>query len=133
MASSNLPPVWRWDFGDYSGLGSVFQKFLANLNLFSLSVYNLLNGGIGFANLQRSIYTTTVLAGTTTPMVFVNPLTIAPSGISVVRVILIGNVNTAIANAVSAANFFYDGKNINILNITGLSSGSTYQVSIEVM
>ncbi len=133
MASSNLPPVWRFDFGDYSALGSVFQKFLANLNLFTLAVYNILNGGIGFTNLQRSIYTTSVLAGTTTPLVFVNPLTIAPTGLAVVKVLLSGKTNTALTSAVSAANWFYDGKNINILNITGLTNGSTYSISLEVM
>ncbi len=133
MASSNLPPVWRFDFGDYSALGSVFQKFLANLNLFTLAVYNILNGGIGFTNLQRAIYTTSVLAGTTTPLVFVNPLTIAPTGLAVVKVLLSGKTNTALTSAVSAANWFYDGKNINILNITGLTNGSTYSISLEVM
>jgi hypothetical protein len=133
MASSNLPPVWRFDFGDYSSLGPVFQKFLANLNLFTLAVYNLLNGGIGFTNLQRAIYSTTVLAGTTTPLVFVNPLTVAPSGIAVVKVLLSGKTNTALTSAVSAANWYYDGKSVNILNITGLTSGSTYEISLEVM
>jgi hypothetical protein len=133
MANSNLPPVWRFDFGDYSALGPIFQKFLSNLNLFTLAIYNLVNGGIGFTNLQRSIYTTTVTAGTTTPLVFANPLSIQPSGVSLVQVQLSGKVNTAIANAVTAANWFYDGKNINILNIAGLTNGSTYKISLEVM
>ncbi len=133
MANSNLPPVWRFDFGDYAALGSVFQKFLANLNLFTLAIYNLVNGGIGFSNLQRIIYATTVTAGTTTPLVFVNPLAIAPTGVSLVQVQLDGNTSAAISNAVTAANWFYDGKNINILNIAGLTSGSTYKISLEVM
>jgi hypothetical protein len=133
MNSSNLPPIWRFDFGDYTGLGAIFQKFLSNLNLFTLSVYNLLNGGIGFANLQRTVYSTTVLAGTTTPLVFVNPLTISPSGISVVQALQEGKTNTALTTAVSAANWYFDGKNINILNITGLTSGNTYQIALEVM
>lgn len=133
MANSNLPPVWRFDFGDYAQMGATFQKFLANLNLFTLAIYNLVNGGIGFANLQRTIYTTTVTAGATTPLVFVNPLSIQPTGVSLVQVQLSGKTNTAIANAVTAANWFYDGKNINILNIAGLTNGSTYKISLEVM
>lgn len=132
MAANNLPPVWRYDYGDYSGLGAVFQKFLANLNLFSLSVYNLLNKGIGFANMQRTIYSTTVRAGSTTPLTIVNPLSIAPSGVSVAQVQLHGNTNVAITNAVSAANWIYDGKNISILDITGLTNGSTYLISLEI-
>ncbi len=130
--SNNLPPTWRFSFEDYSSLGASFQKFLSNLNLFTLSVYNLLNGGIGFANMQRAIYSTTVLASTTTPLSFVNPLSIAPSGVSVVKVLLSGATNTAIANAVTACNWYYNGKTIYILNIAGLTSGNTYQISLEV-
>lgn len=132
MAASNLPPVWRFDYGDYSGLGSVFQKFLANINLFTLSVYNLLNKGIGFSNLQRTIYSTTVRAGATTPLTIVNPLSIVPSGVSVAQVQLHGNTNVAITSSVSAANWIYDGKNISILDITGLTNGSTYLISLEI-
>jgi hypothetical protein len=130
--ASNLPPVWRFDFGDYTSLGATFQKFLSNINLFTLAVYNALNGGIGFQNLQRAIYSVTVTAGTTTPLTFVNPLSIAPSGISIVRVLLPGKTNTPLANAVSAANWIYDGKYITVLNITGLTSGLSYQISLEV-
>lgn len=131
--ANNLPPVWRFDYGDYSGLGAIFQKFLANLNLFTLSVYNALNGGIGFSNMQRTIYSATVVAASTTTLSFVNPLAIAPSGVSVVKVLLTGSTATAIANAVTACNWYYDGKNINVLNIAGLTAGSTYQISLEVM
>lgn len=133
MASNNLPPVWRFDFGDYTALGPVFQKFLANLNLFTLAVYNLMNKGVGYANLQRTVYTTSVLAATTTPLVFVNPLAVPPSGLAVVQVLLQGKTNTAVAAAVSAANWYYDGKNINVLNLAGLTAGSTYTISLEVM
>ncbi len=133
MAVQNLPPVYRWDFGDYSDLGATFQKFLSNLNLFSLSVYNALNGGIGFSNMQRSIYSTMVLGAATTPISFVNPLQVQPSGVNLVRITLVGNTAAAIPDAVSVANWYYDGKNINILNIAGLTPGSNYQISLEVM
>lgn len=130
---SNLPPVWRFDYGDYTGLGAIFQKFLANLNLFTLAIYNILNGGVGFQNMQRTVYSTTVTAGATTPLSFVNPLAIAPSGLGLVKVLLQGKVNTALTSAVSVANWYYDGRNINVLNIVGLTNGSSYQISIEVM
>ena len=132
MASNPLPPLWKFDFGDYSALGAVFQKFLSNLNLFTLSAYNILNGGIGFANLQRAIYKIQVTAGTTTPISFVNPLTIVPSGVSVCQAQLVGDNQSALTDAVSAANFYYDGKNINILNVTGLTSGKVYNLALEV-
>ena len=73
-----LPSTYRFDFGDYASLGPVFQKFLGGLNIFTLAVYNLLNGGIGFANLQRALYSVTVTAGATTPLSFVNPLPVPP-------------------------------------------------------
>jgi hypothetical protein len=133
MANTNpLPSTWRFDFGDYTSMGATFQKFLGNLNLFTLAIYNLVNGGLGFANMQRAIYSQTVLAGTTTPLVFANPLPIPPSGIHVVQVLLQGKTQTAMTTAVFAGNFFYDGKNINILNVVGLTQGSTYSLSLEV-
>ncbi len=131
--ANNLPPVWRFDLGDYADLGGTFAKFLGNLNLFTLAVYNLLNGGLGFANLQRVVYRVTVLAGATTPLNFVNPLSIPPSGLSVVQVLKDGNVAVPLTSAVSVANFFYDGKTIHVLNITGLTAGQSYQLAIEVM
>ncbi len=133
MQGKQLPPIWRFSFEDYTGLGETFQKFLSNINLFTLAVYNLLNGGIGFANMQRVVYSTTVLAATTTPLVFVNPLAVAPSGLSLVKVLLEGKTNTALTSAVSVANWFFDGTNIVVLNITGLTAGSSYQISVEVM
>lgn len=132
LTSNSLPPVYRFDLGDYASLGSVFQKFLSNLNLFTLGVYNTLNGGIGFANMQRSIYKQTIYAAATTPITFVNPLPVAPSSVSVVRIFLIGTNNTPLTNAVSAANWYYDGHNINILNVTGLTVNSGYEISLEV-
>ena len=129
---TNLPPLWRFDYGDYAALCSVFQKFLSNLNLFTLAVYNLLNGGIGFANMQRAVYSATVTANTITSLSFVNPLPVPPSGLVLIQVLQHGTTNTAIANPVSVANWFYDGKYINILNIAGLTAGVTYEISMEV-
>lgn len=129
----NLPPIWRFDFGDYVSMGASFQKFLANLNLFTLNVYNALNGGIGFANMQRTIYSATVTAGATTSLKIVNPLPIAPSGVTLVKATVKGADNTVITNAVSACNWTFDGKNINILNIAGLTNGTAYNISLEIM
>lgn len=133
MPISNLPPTWRFDYGDYSELGSAFQKFLSSLNLFTLAVYNIVNKGIGFANMQRSVYSATIQATTATTLSFVNPLPIPPSGVVVIKVLLNGNTNVAITNVVSVANWYFDGKNINILSVTGLTAGSSYDISLEVM
>jgi hypothetical protein len=131
MANS-LPPIWRWDFSDYTSLGATFQKFLSNLNLFSLAVYNLLNGGIGYANLQQAVYKFTIQASTITSVSFANPLSIAPSAVVLGQVILQGNTSVAIANAVSVGNWLWDGKYIQIGNIAGLTAGSTYNVTVIV-
>ena len=133
MASSNLPALWKLDYGDYTDLGATFQKFLGNVNLFTTATYNILNGGIQLQNLQRTIYSANITAGTTTPLSFVNPLPVAPSGLSLVQILQKGSTATALTSSVSVANWYYDGKSINILNIAGLTSGQTYQIAIEVM
>lgn len=135
MANNNsnpLPSVWRWDFSDYTSLGTTFQKFLSQLNIFALAVYNLVNGGIGYSNLQQSLYTFTVTAGLTTPVSFVNPLSITPSCVTLGRVYQVASNNTAITSPVTVSNFYYDGKAINILNIPGLTNGTTYQITVIV-
>ena len=131
-ASNPLPPTWRFDPADYAGLPVAFYKFLANLNLFTLAVYNLLNGGIGYANLQQALYTFTVTAGNITSVSFVNPLPIAPSAIVVGKILQLSTTAQALTTAASAANFVYNGTTINILNITGLVSGVTYQITVIV-
>ena len=73
MAVNNLPQLWKFDPGDYLSLGATFTKFLSNLNIYTQAIYTILNGNVGFANLQRAIYSTTITAGSTTPMKFVNP------------------------------------------------------------
>jgi hypothetical protein len=132
MSANNLPPSYRFDFGDYTSLGDTFQKFLSNLNVYTLAVYNILNKGIGFQNLQRVVYTVKVTAGTTTPVVFVNPLPITPSGVVVCNVQLVGKTTVAITSAVSAANWTFDGRSITVLDVTGLTSGSVYMLSMEI-
>lgn len=131
--ANNLPPLWRFDIGDYTGLGSVFTKFIANLNLFTQAVYSLLNGGIGFSNMQRAIYSTQVTGGaTTTPVSFTNPLPISPSGVTLCQCQLVGKTSVAISSAVSLGTWQYGGKTISILGIAGLVTGDTYNISLEV-
>ena len=135
MANGNqpLPPLYRFDYGDYSSLGATFQKFLSNLNLFTLAVYNILNGGVGFQNLQRTIYSVVLTAGQVTPLSFVNPLSIAPSGLSLVQCLAQGNTPQALSSSVSVGNWTFDGSTITILNVSGLVAGVTYKLSLEIM
>ena len=130
--AGNLPPLWRFSAEDYVGLGKIFKGFLDNLNLFTQAVYDLVNGGIGYANLQQSVYSVTVLAGSTTPLSFVNPLVIPPSAVVLGQVVLIANTPTAITNAVCVGNWTFDGKTISILDIPGLTSGQTYKISVVI-
>ena len=124
MSNRNpLPSIWRFDLGDYTGLGPVFQKFLANLNLFTLAVYNLMNGGIGFANLQRSPYSLKIIGGKVAS--FVNPLPIAPTGITVIQ------VSPAPASAVDVSGWSYNGQTITVTPL-GLTSATSYTMVMEV-
>lgn len=132
MAVNNLPQLWKFDPGDYLSLGATFTKFLSNLNIYTQAIYTILNGNVGFANLQRAIYSTTITAGSTTPMKFVNPLGVAPSGVTVAQVLLKGNTQTALTAAVMVGGWYFDGVNINVLNLTGLTAASTYKIALEI-
>ena len=121
--STPLPSVYRFDPADYSGLGSIFDKFIGNLNLFSQPVYNLLNGSLSFSNFERAIYKIPIKGGAT--LKFVNPISIPPSGLNVAQVVPVP------VNAVSVAGWSFDGTNITVTPI-GLTTSTLYSITLEV-
>ena len=133
---NNLPPTWRFSVEDYTSLGPTFAKFIAVLNLFTLAAYNLFNGGIGFQNLQRSIYSASYIGGATNSggyaLSFVNPLPVPPSGLTLCQISVPGKTTIPVTTAVCVASWFFDGKSINILAIAGLTTGTVYNISLEV-
>ena len=132
---SNLPTIQRLKYEDYArqpDWKQSIQALVNSLNLFMTPVYNILDGGVGYMNLQvPQTYSTTITAGTTTTFSFVNPLTTAP------QAVLIGNCWTGLQSthpAVALQPYFhYTGTTVIIDNIVGLTSGVTYNITLVIL
>jgi hypothetical protein len=130
--ANNLPSVYRFSYEDYNTMPAQFKDFLNTLNLFTVPIYTMANGDITFSNLQRIPYSFTITAGSgNNTFTLVNPLSISPNGVTICKIQQQANVFTPITNAVSCANWNYDGKNIT-LYIVGLTSSETYDITVEV-
>lgn len=132
---SNLPTIQRLKFEDYNRAQSWqegVQLLVNSLNLFMTPVYNILNGNVGYQNLTvPQTYTKTITASTTTTFAFTNPLLISPSAV------IIGNCWSGIPsthpNATLSVFWHLTGNQINIDNIVGLTSGTTYTITLVIM
>lgn len=132
---SNLPTVQRLKYEDYARATSwqmALQLLINSLNLFMTPVYNILNGGVTYANLTvPQTYVKIVTAGATTSFTFVNPLAIAPSAV------ILGNcwagvpsVHPAVALQIY---WHYTGGTIVVDNIVGLTSGTQYTITLVIL
>lgn len=132
---SNLPTIQRLKYEDYARAQSwqeAFRSLVETLNLFIPQTYNIMNGQIGYQNIVApQIVTRTVTAATTTTFSFVNPLSIAPSAV------LLGNCWSGIPTthpAVALQIFWhYTGNTIVIDQIVGLTSGTSYNLTLVVL
>lgn len=133
--ASNLPTIQILKYEDYAKAKDwqgALQALISSLNLFMNPVYNILNGGVTFQNLTiPQTYTKVITASATTTFTFTNPLVIQPSAV------LVGNVWTGIPSthptgAVQAF-WHYTGNSIVIDNITGLTAGTTYTITLAVL
>lgn len=131
---SNLPSIQRLKFEDYArqtDWKQAFEALVASLNLFMTPTYNILNGGIGYMNLQiPQIYQTVITAAATTTFSFVNPLSIQP------KAVLLGNCWTGLQSTHPAVAlqvyWHYTGNTIQIDNIVGLTAGTQYNLTLVV-
>ncbi len=132
---SNLPTVSNFKFEDYKGAPQWFAQFLSSLYLFVNPVYQILNGGVAYQNLQApKLYSTVVTApasGNTT-FNFKNPLVIAPTAV------LLGSLNVSgqPTNHPTGAAMVYwhiSEGTIYVDNIVGLTASTKYAVSLVVM
>ena len=130
--TSNLPTVQRFKFEDYSGAPKWFEQFLNTLNLFVTAVYNIINGGITYANLGViQPFTFVFTPGSTIGFKFANPLIQAPTNV------IIGNVyvGTQLQNHPAVATqlyWHYSQGYIFVDNIVGLTAGVNYTVAVQV-
>lgn len=130
--NSNLPTVQRIKFEDYKDAPGWFGQFLGTLNLFISAVYSIINRGIIYPNmgvLQPAFFSYT--PGSTTGFKFVNPLTVAPSGV-VVGNVYEGNRLQAHPAVVVQVQFHYSQGFIFVDDIIGLTPGVQYSVSVLV-
>lgn len=135
---SNLPTLQRFDAGDYKEAPSWFiQKFLNALNLFTQPTYNILNQGIQVMNnTAQEIYSFSLTSGAAatnntysfTPKKFAGK----PNGVVLGQCYNASAVvPTAIGNPVTF-DWYWNGSQIKILAIYGLSNGSTYNFSLWI-
>lgn len=132
---SNLPTIQRLKYEDYArqpDWKQAFEALVASLNLYMTPVYNILNGGIGYMNLQiPQIVTQVITAGATTTFSFVNPLTTAP------QAVILGNCWTGLLSTHPAVAlqvyWHYTGTTVIIDNIVGLTAGTSYNLTLVVL
>lgn len=133
--ASNLPTIYNFKFEDYPGAPQWFAHFLSSLYLFVNPVYQILNGGVAYQNLQvPKLYTLTVTApasGNTT-FNFKNPLTISPTAVLLGNVYQSGNPSTHPSSPAQVYWHFSQGT-IYVDNITNLTASTTYVVSLVVL
>ena len=134
---SNLPTIQRLKFEDYANSAdwkAAFQSLVNSLNLFMTPVYNILNGGVAYMNLQApQLYTkilTSAAAATGNTFTFTNPLPIAPSAV------IVGNVWTGLPSThptTCQVFWHYTGNSVVVDSVTGLTSGSQYTLVLVVL
>jgi hypothetical protein len=130
--NSNLPTVQRFKYEDYKDAPGWFSQFLMTLNLFVNSVYNIINHGITYSNLGViQPFTFQYTPGTTTNFSFTNPLIVNPTNVIIGNVYQLNNLTIHPA-AVTQLYWHYSQGKIFVDSILGLTSGTTYQIAVQV-
>lgn len=136
QSTSSLPTIQRFDAGEYPKASKEFQQFLSTLNLFTQPVYNILNQSIDIMqNTKEEIYTFSLTAGASatnntysfTPQKFSGK----PNGVIVAQCVLSAANPTAIGNPVTL-DWWWNGSQVQILAIYGLTNGSTYAFTLRI-
>lgn len=133
--ASNLPSIYQFKFEQYPGAPQWFAQFLSSLYLFTNPVYQILNGGVTYQNLQvPQIYTTTVTAPATgnTTFNFKNPLSITPSAVLLGNVYVSGSTSSHPSSPAQVYWHFSQGT-IYIDNVTNLTASTTYVITLAVL
>lgn len=128
-----LPAIKRITKEDLAGAPAWIDRLLYPLNLFLNTIYNGLNKNITLAdNIDCQVQTFQVTAGaaaTNNTAKFTLTMKHAPSMLFLGNAISTSGNYTPIATAVYI-DWTYDGTNVNINSITGLTSGTTYNLTI---
>lgn len=128
-----LPSIHRFYTEDYQGAPSWFQRFINTLNLFSDPVYQSLNMGLTFqSNLNAQVYTFTITAGASASANVVNftkKINGQATGLLKIAANVSSNIATPITSAIDLC-WYQDGNTIRITAISGLTSGTTYNITV---
>lgn len=124
---------------DYPKSPDWFTKFLANLNQFTLSVYNNLNGDLNvFTNLAEARFVLSITAGAdaltwTGPTSFKNPLGNAQiSDLWITKVQIMGvKVYTPVTTNIGPIDWSCSGSSIILNSIPGLIAGVQYAITLR--
>ncbi len=129
-----LPSVRRFYNEDYQGSPSWFQKFIGALNLFSDPMYQNLNKGLSFqANFNAQVYSFQIRAGATASdntVSFTTTVAGKASGVVTVACNLASDIQAPASGVVNS--WYQSGANIIITSISGLTSGTNYNLSVLV-
>ena len=132
-----IQAIKREDFKDLSkDLESFLDRLLRPLNLFIGSVYDALNGNLGFAdNITAMKKDFTILAGAApanNTFTFTHSLKKPPEGLFLLQVIQIADNYTPITSAVFLS-WRRGIQQVIIDSITGLTAGETYNFTVLVI
>lgn len=135
-SQSNLPTIQRFDIGDYPKSSAEFQQFVSTLNLFTQPMWNILNQAVDITqNTKEEIYQFSITAGATyanntfnfVPRKFGG----RPSGVIIGQVQVSGATVTPVGSAVTL-DWYYDGAQVRIIGIYGLTNGTTYTITVRI-
>lgn len=136
QTSTNLPTIQRFDAGDYPKSSKEFQQFLSTLNLFTQPVYNVLNASVDITqNTKEELYSFTITAGASstnntlsfTPRKFAGK----PNGVVIGQCVVSAATVTAVGNPVTL-DWIWNGSQVQILAIYGLTNGTTYSFTVRI-
>ena len=136
---ASLPPFRQFLPEDYPGSPSWFAKFLSNLNVFTLAIYNALNGSLNvFTNLAEARFILNVTGGNnaktwTGPTSFTNPLKANLTDLWITRVTIMGNpVYTPNTATIGPIDWQSNSSTVQLNAIPGLTNGVSYQIVIRM-
>jgi hypothetical protein len=136
---ASLPPFRQFLPEDYQGSPTWFTKFLGNLNIFTLAIYNALNGDLTVQqNLDEGRFILSVTGGSsatvwTGPTSFLNPLGSQLADLWITKVVVTGNaVYTPNATAIGPIDWTSSSTTVTINSIPGLTNGVSYSITLRM-
>lgn len=133
-----IPTTRRFNPSDFKGLPDTFTgRFLSQLNLFTDPVWVALNNGLTVQqNMNGFIYSFQVIGAATPAAVkFILPNTFSgrPFAVQLVQANLASDITAPLTNQITINSWYTDSGNVFITAIGGLTSGTTYNLTVLVI